>query len=104
MARAVRNSIRLWRLISASNSEAADSGEGVADFMSLIGLVVPIEFAGVLVLRQLVRAVAVRLVLRQAALAQPDLLAFDRVFRRFLGRAFDQPGHGASCVFDAASG
>src|SRR5688572_8329260 len=94
MARAVRKSIRLWRRMSASKSERADAGDGVVDFMSLAGIVVPVELARVLALGQLVRAGAVGLVFRQAALAEPVLLAFDHILRRLLWGAFYQPGHG----------
>src|SRR5688500_20123160 len=47
--------------------------------MALVVIVVPVELAGLLAERELVRAVAERLVLRQAALAQPLLLAIDDV-------------------------
>src|SRR5439155_25117029 len=68
-------------------SERADAGEIVPHFVALPGVVIPVELAGLLALGDLVRAVAVRLVLRQAALAQPGLLAFDHVAGRLLRRA-----------------
>src|SRR3989442_10621847 len=66
------------------HSEHPDSLEAVRCLIALAGIVVPVELAGLLALRQLVRAVAIRLVLRQAAFAQPDFFPFGDVAGRLL--------------------
>src|SRR4051812_34274461 len=81
---------------AATGLIAADGGEFICHFMALAGVVVPVELVRVLALRDLVRAVAVRLVLRQAAFAEPLVLAVDHVLRGLLGGASYEPGHGCS--------
>src|SRR6185436_10824751 len=76
-----------------ATSVVADAIKGVLHFVALAGLVVPVELARLFALRHLVRAVAVRLVLRQAAAAEPLLLALDDVLHRFRQRALDDSGH-----------
>src|SRR6185436_3874426 len=62
-----------WRAMS----ERADLGELAWRLVALAVLVVPVKLAGLFVEGQLVRAVAEWLVLRQAALEKPLLLAVD---------------------------
>src|SRR5262245_58525270 len=76
--------------------ERAYAPEIVRDLVALPGVVVPVELARLLALGELVRAVAERLVLRQPALAQPDLPAVDRVAGRFLRGASDEACHAGS--------
>src|SRR5882672_5646691 len=73
--------------------EGPDTRELVRHLVALAGVVVPVELAGLLALGELVRAVAERLVLRQAAFAQPDFFSVDDVARRFRGGAFYKAGH-----------
>src|SRR5258706_11233335 len=73
--------------------EGADAAEGVLDFVALAGVVVPVELAGLLAFGELVRAIAIRLVLGEAALAQPDFLAFHHVLGGFLLGALGETGH-----------
>src|ERR1043165_8405313 len=70
-----------------------DTLEGVGDFVALAGIVVPVELPLLLGPGHLVRAVAVRLVLRQAAAAEPYLLAVDDVLRRLQQRALNEACH-----------
>src|SRR5262249_38690401 len=74
--------------------ESTDAMEAILGFMTLAGIVVPVELVRRFAPRQLVRAVAERLVLRQAAPAQPHFLAVERVLSGFLRGAFDQSCHG----------
>src|SRR5689334_12544315 len=78
---------------TGSTSERPDAGEVARDLVALAGVVVPVQLAGLLALGELVRAVAERLVLRQAALAQPGFLAVDDDLRGLLRGALDDPGH-----------
>src|SRR3954463_13184370 len=61
--------------------------------MPLARVVVPVELALLLALGELVRAVAVRLVLRQPAFAKPGFLAFDHVAGGLLGCSLYETGH-----------
>src|SRR6185503_18883283 len=74
-------------------SVVTDAIEGVGHLVALARFVVPVELSGFLGLRQLVRAVAVRLVLRQAAAAEPLLLAVDHVLRRLREGALNESSH-----------
>src|SRR5262249_46493989 len=85
----------------ATALEGADARIAIVGVVALAGVVVPVEPVRVLAARQLVRAVAVRLILRQAALAQPHLLAFDDVLGRFLQRALDETWHRYSSLVPA---
>src|SRR4051812_42745928 len=70
--------------------ESADAAETVGDFVTLAGVVVPVELAGLFALGELVRAVAIRLVLGEAAFTQPNLFAVHYVAGGFLRGAFDE--------------
>src|SRR5262249_16021555 len=82
-------SVTSWRAMS----EAADFRELARRLVALAVFVVPVELARLFVEGQLVRAVAERLVLRQAAPAKPLLLAVDHVGGGFVGGAFDEACH-----------
>src|ERR1051326_7357866 len=82
-------SVTPWRALS----ERADFGELVRRLVALAVFVVPVDLARLFVEGQLVRAVAERLVLRQAAPAKPFLLAVDHVGGGFVGGAFHQACH-----------
>lgn len=70
-----------------------DARQWVCHFVTHSSVVVPVKFAGIFSPRQLVRTVAVGLVLRQPAFAKPDFLAFDDVAGRLLQRALHYPCH-----------
>src|SRR5690242_19095168 len=78
-----------WRAMSVR----ADFRELVRRLVALAVLVVPVELSRLFVQRHLVRAVTKRLVLRQAALAEPLLLAVDDVSSGSVGGAFDEACH-----------
>src|SRR5687768_2750137 len=98
-----RVSLRATRCASSTSESAgvsvgANAGIGFVHLVAGAGLVVPVELAGLLALGELVRAVAVRLVLRQAALAEPLLLAVDHELRRLGRGASHDAGHLPSCL------
>src|SRR3954465_15039889 len=64
---------------SATSSVATDARKFARDLVALAGVVVPVELVRVFTQRDLVRAVAIRLVLGQAAFAEPLVLAVDHV-------------------------
>src|SRR5678816_794800 len=83
----------------AATSVMTDAIEGVRHLVALAGLVVPVELARLFRPGHLVRAVAVGLVLGQAAAAEPLLLAVDDVLRRLRQRALNDSGHWYSLRF-----
>src|SRR5688572_24882085 len=78
---------------NAAGSKRPDARKFVLGLVPTIAFVVPVELVRILVLRQLVRAVAERLVARKPALAQPLLFPVDDELRGLHARALDDPWH-----------
>src|SRR5688572_8723981 len=79
--------------MTLSKLEAPDARQVGLQLVACARLVVPVELAGLLGFRELVRAVAVRLVPGQAAFAEPLLLAVDDELRGLAGGAHHDSGH-----------
>jgi hypothetical protein len=73
--------------------EGPDTRKPVRHFVARPGVVVPVELAGLFAPGEFVRTITKRLVLRKAALTQPDFFSFDDVAGRLLRGTLYEAGH-----------